>query len=226
MVASIGNPEPDYSGSRHSVGHWVLEQLVQNHWKNFSRFQKHRNISRGPYSVSQDSVSSNVLLFKSNETYMNLQGEPIHANWSEVRRIQSRQFSPALVVVHDEISLPLGKIQIRKQGSSPRGHNGLRSIDKIMGQNYTKIAVGVGKPPNKYVADFVLAKFKRPEVEVLEYDVMPQIVQVLEQMTKGEHIFEVSKAPEKRQRQPRPRQNTKKDSISEVVESAASTASS
>lgn len=188
MIASIGNPEPQYTNSRHSVGHWVLDTLIQSHWKNFHSFKKHRNISRGVYSLSEDDNFSNVFLYKSNETFMNLQGDPIYANWSLIRRVKSEDHNPALVVIHDEIQLPLGKIQVRRQGTSARGHNGLRSIDGVMGQNYTKIAVGVGKPPNKYVAEYVLAKFKKPELEVLTYDVMPQIVEVLEDMSRGRYI--------------------------------------
>lgn len=188
MVASIGNPEPEYTNSRHSVGHWVLDKLIESHWTGFQPFKKHRNIGHGVYSVSKDESLSNVLLYKSNETYMNLQGSPIYANWNLVRRVQADKYNPALVIIHDEIQLPLGKIQVRRQGTSPRGHNGLRSIDSVMGKHYTKIAVGVGKPPNKYVADYVLAKFKKPEMEVLVYDVMPQVVEVLEKMVEGEYI--------------------------------------
>lgn len=190
MVASVGNPEPEYSRTRHNVGHWVLQQLVDSHWVNFQQFQKHRNITKGKYSVSGDSHLKNVILYKSDETYMNLQGEPIYNNWRQIRRVQEDEHNPALVVIHDEILLPLGKIHIRRRGTSARGHNGLRSLDKIVGPNYTKIAVGVGKPPNKYVADYVLANFKKAEVETLTYDVMPQIVKVLEEMAEGKYVFE------------------------------------
>lgn len=190
MVASVGNPEPEYSRTRHNVGHWVLQQLVDNHWTNFQAFQKHRNITKGKYSVSGDSSTKNVILYKSDETYMNLQGEPIYQNWKQIQRIQAEQYNPVLVIIHDEILLQLGKIQIRRRGTSARGHNGLRSLDKIIGPNYLKIAVGVGKPPNKYVADYVLANFKKPELEVLTYDVMPKVVQALEEFLEGKHIYD------------------------------------
>lgn len=190
MIASIGNPEPEYSSTRHNVGHFALDKLIQDHWTNFKDFSKHRNLSRGVYSVSNDSNKSNILLFKSNDTLMNLQGDPIFNNWRNIKRMQSNNYNPALIVLHDEIQLPLGKIQIRKQGTSARGHNGLRSIDSIMGKEYTKISIGVGKPPNKFVADYVLARFKRPEIEILTYDVMPQIVEVLEEMLKGRYIYD------------------------------------
>ncbi|CAH6723007.1 peptidyl-tRNA hydrolase [[Candida] jaroonii] len=193
MIASIGNPEPEYTFTRHNVGHFALDKLIEDHWTNFKSFTKHRNLSRGVYSVSNDSNMSNILLFKSNDTLMNLQGDPIFTNWRNVKRMQTNNYSPALVILHDEIQLPLGKIQIRKQGTSARGHNGLRSIDSIMGKEYTKISIGVGKPPNKFVADYVLARFKRPEIETLTYDVMPQIVEVLEEMMKGKYIYEKSK---------------------------------
>lgn len=190
MIASIGNPEPEFSGSRHNVGHIALDKLVENHWTHFKQFGKHRNITRGVYSVSETDKLQNVLLYKSNETFMNLQGEPVFKNWRQVKRIQEVKYDPALVVLHDEIQLPLGKIQIRRQGTSARGHNGLRSLDSIMGKNYTKISIGVGKPPNQYVADYVLAKFKRPEMEILTYDVMPQVVEALEEMVSGKYVFD------------------------------------
>lgn len=186
FICSIGNPDPDYSKTRHSVGHYVLEQLIKDHWTNFKPFQKHRNISKGVYSVSTNSDLLNVLLFKSNETYMNLQGEPIFNNWKKISKIQQEKYDPKLVIIHDEIKLPLGKIQFRDMGTSARGHNGLKSIDNIVGKNYVKISVGIGQAPNRYVADYVLSNFKRDELETLRFDTMPQVASMLGELARGQ----------------------------------------
>lgn len=190
MIASIGNPEPQYQGTRHNVGHWALEELVNNYWTSFDSFQKHKNLSGGVISTSTSEELSNVLLFKSIDTFMNLQGSPISKAWNKIRSYQMAKYSPALVVLHDELQVPLGKFQIRKQLTSARGHNGLRSIDSLMGSGYTKISIGIGKPKSGDASKHVLSPFNAKEHEELTYEVMPQIASVLQEMACGKYVFE------------------------------------
>lgn len=190
MVASIGNPEPQYQGTRHNVAHWALEELVKNHWMHFKKFQTHKNISEGVYSTSNTDVLSNVFLFKSTNSFMNLQGDPISKTWNKVRDFQKHNHSPALVVIHDDLQVPLGKFQIRKQRTSARGHNGLRSIDSLVGGGYTKISIGIGKS-SKNVSNYVLSPFTYEELEALTYDVMPKIATELQDMATGKHVYDV-----------------------------------
>lgn len=189
MIASIGNPEPEYMNTRHNVGNMFLDLVVENHWQHFLKFREHRNIPHGVYSTSPDLPQ--VFLFKSIFSYMNLQGSPISKSWKKVYDLKKQESSPALVVIHDEIQLPLGKFQIRRQNTSARGHNGLRSINESMGMGYTKICIGVGKPNHKDVARHVLSRFKPEEKETLYFDVFPQIFKLLDEIKDGKHIYEV-----------------------------------
>lgn len=202
MIASIGNPEPQYQGTRHNVGHWALDELITNHWTSFNQFQNHKNIPDGVYSTSSVGGLSDVFLFKSIYSFMNLQGAPVSKTWQKVSNYQKATRSPALVVLHDELQVPFGKFQIRKQLSSARGHNGLRSIDSLMGGGYTKISIGIGKPTAKDLSNYVLSPFTPLEQEVLTYDVMPQIVNVLQEMKDGKYIYD--------KQEPDPNQSKKK----------------
>lgn len=183
MVCSIGNPEPEYQGTRHNVGHLILDHMVAN--LKFTAFNKHRNLVKGVYSVPTNLEWDKIFLFKSNESLMNLQGHWVNKNWQLFSRSQPH---PHLIIIHDDIQLPLGKVQVRVQGTSARGHNGLRSIDDVIGKTYTKISIGIGKPPNEHVISYVLGKFKHLEQDILQYDVTSQVIDMLKLMRSGKYI--------------------------------------
>lgn len=128
----------------------------------------------------------NVTLAKSTDSYMNLQGSPIGRAWQKFQHDHKGQ-PCELVIVHDEIQVALGKVQIRRKRTSARGHNGLRSIDRAVGNEYTKIAVGIGKPAGD-VADYVLSKFDRAQLEVLETITVPRVMEIVEEMAQGKHL--------------------------------------
>lgn len=194
MMASLGNPEPQYAGTRHNVGHWALQQLAEDYWTGFTPFSQIKGIPHGHCSVptSAGPHLANVFLFRSIYAYMNRQGDPISKTWAKVRAQHKSTHLPALVVVHDELQVPLGKFQIRRQNTSARGHNGLRSVDSLVGRGYTKVAIGIGKPaPGHNIADYVLRQFSDEEMHVLASDVMPRLAGVLAEMAQGEHIYDI-----------------------------------
>lgn len=197
MVASIANPEPKYKGTRHNVGSYILDRIVTQEWQEFKPFESHANLPHGIYSTSVETESkrANLFFFKSIYLFMNLQGRPIAETWSNFSRVQLAKYSPALVIIHDELQIPLGKIQIRRQNTSARGHNGLRSINESMGMGYTKIGIGIGKPKNttheRGVADYVLSSFTQDELNYLASNVVPQVTSILDEMASGKHVFEV-----------------------------------
>lgn len=202
MVASIGNPEPEYQNTRHNVGNWVLDQLANSFWQDFKPFERHRNLQYGLYSTKKaDSYStgslsplSNLFLFKSVNSYMNLQGDPISKTWQKLKSIQDQRYSTALVIIHDELQIPVGKVQIRKQLTSPRGHNGLKSINSFIGKGYTKISIGVGRPTSKHddISNYVLSKFSPKDKDILMHEVVPQVAQILKDMSQGQYIYDVA----------------------------------
>lgn len=185
LFAAIANPVPQYSGTRHNVGNWALDQ-VQKGRSDVPPFKSSRTY-RG-YSASEP-LELNAVFLKSTQSYMNLQGRPISKAWLQFKKAYPNH-SAAMVILHDEIQIPLGKIQIRRQNTSARGHNGLRSIDSTIGPVYTKIGIGVGKPDNIPVDKHVLSKFCSDELEVLTGESLPQIKAIIDDMLQGKYIYD------------------------------------
>lgn len=189
LVVAIGNPVPSYDGTRHSVGHLILDQMVKNYWSEFGPFRQSALNPQFHSTTALVGDHTNVTLAKSQTSYMNVSGGPVSKFWQKFQQRQALQ--PAMVVVHDELQVPLGKIQIRRRNTSARGHNGLRSIDQTMGNNYIKLAIGIGKPPpNMLVSDFVLSKFKPQELDILLSETMPKVAAAMAQISNGKHIFD------------------------------------
>lgn len=198
LIASIGNPETSqFHNTRHNVGHWILNELVHN--GQFGSFSK-SVLPHGDTSTNQD-----VWLYKCNTTYMNITGPPVTKAWNKFKKLQPLA-SPALVVICDDTRVPFGKILVRPQGSSARGHNGLKSLDLGLGKMYTRIAVGVGSPiasgDKDIMADFVLGKLSSEDVNVLRESVVPEVSQLIEKMRKGQYVYDVFQAPTPKRRRP------------------------
>jgi PTH1 family peptidyl-tRNA hydrolase len=150
LVAGLGNPGREYERHRHNVGRMVVEELGRRHgasWR--SKF------SAGLAEVRID--GQKVALLRP-ETYMNESGRSVGA--------AARFFkvpAHALLVVHDEGDLDLGRLQARA-GGGLAGHNGLRSIAAQLGtQEFLRLRVGVGRPGRgdpRSLADFVLSDFE------------------------------------------------------------------
>lgn len=189
LVVGIGNPVPAYDGTRHSVGHLVLDEMVNSYWTEFGPFRESKLNPQFHSSKSVVGDHTNVHLAKSHTSYMNVSGGPVSKLWKKFQQHQKNQ--PAMVVVHDELQVPLGKIQIRRRNTSARGHNGLRSIDQTMGSGYIKLAIGIGKPPaTMLVSDFVLSKFKPDEKAILMSETMPKVALAMAQISAGKHVFD------------------------------------
>ena len=171
FIASIGNPVPTYDNTRHNIGHRLFDQLVTIYWKD------HLSPDGDYYKSSK---YPNVVLYKSSQTFMNLQGKPIQKHF---RKFTS---DSQLVILHDELQVDLGKFQLRKPGTSARGHNGLKSINLTIGNNYWKIGIGIGRPNSlgkaSEVLDFVMSKFDPKQLEIIDYEVFPKIVSSIEKL--------------------------------------------
>lgn len=187
LFLAIGNPAPEYSGTRHNVGHWALERVVNDALiPGFGAFQVSRVLG---IEASVNSLASNVLLAKTTQTYMNMLGPAVSKAWQRFQRQHSNGMCH-LVIFHDELEVALGKVQVRQRRTSARGHNGLRSIDKCLGNDYTKVGIGVGKPTRGSVADHVLSRFTTRELEVLESKSLPRVYEAMQAMMGGDYIHE------------------------------------
>src|SRR3954447_6695531 len=149
LVAGLGNPGREYARNRHNVGFMVLDELVRRHGGSF----------RGKFSgeLAELRLGDAKLALLKPLTFMNESGRSI------VPAAQFFKVEPAaILVVHDESDLDLGRLQARL-GGGLAGHNGLRSINKQLGTpDFLRLRVRVGRPgrgPRRPLADYVLSDF-------------------------------------------------------------------
>lgn len=150
LVAGLGNPGRKYSGNRHNIGFMVADELARRHVGRF------RDKFSGRLAELRLEGKRAALLKP--ETYMNESGRSIGA------ALRFFKLAPAkLIVVHDEVDLEPGRLQLRL-GGGLAGHNGLRSIAQALGtKDFLRLRVGVGRPGRgdpRSVADFVLSDFE------------------------------------------------------------------
>ncbi len=173
LIIGLGNPGPEYDRTRHNVGWWVVDHLAEAWHLNGWRRDGKGMVARGTVH-GQD-----VRLLKP-RTYMNLSGSALtpYLRRPILSRRQTVQPERDLLVVVDDIALPIGRCRLRASGSAG-GHNGLKSIEQaIGGQQYARLRVGIAPAePERSVgdlADFVLSDFgKREQQRVRE--LLPQI---------------------------------------------------
>ena len=161
MIVGLGNPGKDYEKTRHNVGFRVTDLVASDLNTKIDRL-KFRALTR---QVTHNGMK--VLLVQP-QTYMNASGAAVSALATYYKVPAER-----ILVVFDDISLPVGKIRIRKDGSAG-GHNGIKSIIQSLGTDkFPRVKVGVGaKPhPDYDLADWVLSKFSAQE----EKDLAPAL---------------------------------------------------
>lgn len=153
----MGNPGPDYAGTRHNAGADVVELLARRHGGRLKR-GKERAL------VDEVHVGGRRLALAFPQTYMNDSGASVQLL---VRRFGIDDLE-RLVVVHDELDLPLGRIKV-KHGGGLAGHNGLRSIKShVKSDEFLRVRIGIGKPPGRgQGVDHVLKRPGKAEREEL-----------------------------------------------------------
>lgn len=158
LVVGLGNPEGEYGGTRHNVGADVVRLLASRHHRDLDR---NRRIRAETTEVRLDDVRLALVVPSS---YMNESGGPVQsaARWYSVD-------PDDIVVVHDEIDLPVGRLRV-KVGGGAGGHNGLKDVDRALStRDYGRVRIGVGRPPGRQPArDHVLRRFPPREREVVD----------------------------------------------------------
>ena len=159
LVVFLGNPGPKYSGTRHNAGFLTADAAEK-------RFGVSINRSRFKALTASCEINGEKVLFMKPQTYMNLSGEA-------VGQAAAFYHLPAdhVLVISDEMSLPVGKIRIRPKGSAG-GHNGLKSIISSLGTDeFPRIRLGVGAPPHPDydVKDWVLSVFRDQDAEAIAH---------------------------------------------------------
>ena len=150
LIVGLGNPTPDYEKTRHNIGFMIIDEIINQ--------LNPANISKS--SFKGELYKKNSLFFLKPQTYMNLSGESILAvkNYYKIENI---------VVIHDDLDLEFGAIKF-KIGGGNGGHNGLKSIDSLIGKEYIRVRIGIGKPQRQAVVKFVLSPFAKEQEECLE----------------------------------------------------------
>ena len=155
LIVGLGNIGDEYAGTRHNIGFRVVNALADS---NGATWQDKR------YGmVCHTRVKNAELTLLKPSTYMNLSGNAVRY-WMQQEKIPSQN----LLVVVDDISLPLGAIRMKQSGSAG-GHNGLKHIAQMLGtENYNRLKFGIGNDfPKGTQIDFVLGKFTPEENEVV-----------------------------------------------------------
>jgi PTH1 family peptidyl-tRNA hydrolase len=156
VVVGLGNPGAEYARTRHNIGYLVVEELAGRLGVGFARHRRAHATTAEGHAFVGTPEHCRVVLVKS-RAYMNDSGAP-------VRAVVDFTKAQHLVVIHDEIDLPLGGLRV-KSGGGDNGHNGLRSIRKALGTgDFYRVRVGVGRPTGRQdPADYVLSDFRAAE---------------------------------------------------------------
>ena len=160
LIAGLGNPGSEYARTRHNVGFCVVDALAADagvrYWK-----------SEAGCMVAEARLGGRTVLLAKPQDFMNTSGGPI-SKLMRARKIEAAE----LLVVHDEVDLEPGAVQLR-MGGGLNAHNGLRSIKAKLGTDaFGRARVGVGRPPGRMdVATYVLRELKGTQLEEFEVDV-------------------------------------------------------
>lgn len=154
VLVGLGNPGKEYEGHRHNVGFQSLDYLADQYRISY---KKH------PQSNSLVSKYENLHFIKP-QTFMNLSGHSVSQYCQFIKNISIEN----IIVIHDELDISFGKIQLKK-GGGLAGHNGLKSIAQQLGKSdFLRIRIGIGRPiHNQSVSDYVLNNFTSTESKQL-----------------------------------------------------------
>lgn len=161
LIVGLGNPGDQYQKTRHNVGFMALDQLAEKLGADDFKPEKKFNAE----ITSADFHREKIILAKPT-TFMNLSGEAVQ-NMSQFYKIEPEN----ILVVYDDVDLPLGQIRIRKSGS-PGTHNGMKSIVQFIGSDFPRIRIGIESrgdtaPQQQETSSFVLSPFLKGEEDTL-----------------------------------------------------------
>lgn len=176
-MIGLGNPGERYARNRHNIGFRVVDALAAQIGGRFSAHRARAQVFEGRLAPSGSIPGPRVVLAKPS-VFMNESGGPVVSLLAFYRIPLDH-----LLVVHDDLDLPLGVLRL-KRGGGEGGHNGLRSISRSTGStSYARVRLGVGRPPGRMdAADFVLRDFsgaERGDVEFMVNDAAEAVRDVL-----------------------------------------------
>jgi len=173
IFAGLGNPGAKYANNRHNVGFMAADAIARRH--SFSPWTK-----KFQGEIAEGRLGGEKVLLLKPQTFMNLSGQSV----GEAMRFYKLDTS-AITVLYDEIDLAAGKVRI-KSGGSAGGHNGIRSIDQHIANDYRRVRIGVGHPGAKeLVHGYVLGDFAKADHAWLD-PLLESIADNADMLAKGE----------------------------------------
>lgn len=158
LIVGLGNPGKQYENTRHNIGFQVIDELCKQLHVSLDK-EKFKSL----YCVEQ--IKGEKVILLKPLTYMNLSGEAVQAimNYYQID-------IDDLLVIYDDLDLPVGKIRLRQKGSAG-GHNGMKSIISHLGsQQFNRIRIGIDHPKSGMsVSNYVLSKFTKDETVEMEH---------------------------------------------------------
>ena len=167
VIVGLGNPGGEYAGTRHNIGFWSLDRLAKEHSVTFSRRKRSALVGEGV-------VEGRRVALAKPRTFVNRSGGAITYLLARFR-VSPRK----LLIIYDDINLPVGKLRLRPRGSAG-GHNGIKSIIEAVGtQDFPRMRVGVGRPSSDgNQIDHVLGAMSPEEQEATD-DALKRVVQAV-----------------------------------------------
>lgn len=155
LVVGLGNPGVKYEGTRHNVGFRVVDELSRRHGIDVSR-------SRFSGLTGNGSIGSEQVILLKPGTFMNLSGRSVREGLAFYKLLPGD-----LLVVSDDMALPLGRLRLRKSGSAG-GHNGLASVvQELGGDQFARLRIGIEQVAGERMVGHVLGSFTRFEEEII-----------------------------------------------------------
>ena len=157
LIVGLGNPEPEYSNTRHNMGFDVI-----NHISEKSNIQVEKKGFDSLYGMGQ--IRDKKVILVKPQTYMNLSGEAI-IKFVNYYKIDKKN----IIVIYDDIDINPGNVKIRKKGSAGT-HNGMKSVvENLNTEDFSRIRIGIGMPKDKcQLIDYVISKLSKEEYKILE----------------------------------------------------------
>ncbi|MEG6617171.1 aminoacyl-tRNA hydrolase [Peptococcaceae bacterium 1198_IL3148] len=155
MIVGLGNPGPEYAKTRHNVGFMLVDKLAES-------LKVTVNKSKNKALIGETQMGQEKILLVKPQTYMNLSGEAVGAlaRWYKLTATD-------IIVIYDDMDLPLGKLRIRPAGGSG-GHNGMKSIIAALGtEAFPRMRIGIGKNQANSI-NHVLGKFNAEEMATID----------------------------------------------------------
>lgn len=162
-----------------------LEQMVKDF--NFPLLNRHRSITGGQVSIKNDEP----FMFFESSTYMNTSGDACVKLMRWLKQTKAQEYDPKLLILHDELDLPVGKIKYRPESFKVSGHNGLRDIKAKIADPTARIAIGIDRPDtndSRIVANYVLSPFTNQQKSLLFDTAYFQAVGIIQDIRENGHL--------------------------------------